>query len=348
MPYSSISQHELRSERAADFVKMFKSDNSGTGVSTNDNHLYVMIAREDDPQGLQIVSSLGAYTASGSAFSAGDGQWADDENPPTVTRKPEEVREFWSKSIGAKKVTPANINMVIPRINWVSGTIYSAIDLTDSTWYSANDYYVMNSSYEVWLCVYSDGGTSTSEPVFSGSLVTDGIAGKEFLRDGTESIYVGADGYIWKYLYKMTPALIADFLLTDWMAVPCTDDSLWGGEGSTDDERIQGRDDSYMILGARHVLIRTDLDAGPDGSGKLPSGLRYRQRGLVKNPCLLKSTPSSALTRATGPIYYQKNTINGNTNELEPFVGDVLYLENRSPIARELNQTEEFKTILAL
>lgn len=356
MATSAIVRHEMRSARAAAFVNQFRDDNSGTGDLTKDNHLYTFIGREDDPAGLKLVEGAdGSFSLSGS-YSSADGEWGStlyadesgdtDEAPPAASRTILQDKRFWATAIGAKKIAPSDIHLIVPRINWTTGTTYNLRDPDSATWYdvdyenpSTNDFYVLNSQNEVWLLVAKDATatTSTVEPLLSGSLTADNT----YFKDGKVAIFgtTGTgDKYVWRYLFKLTSALINTLLLEQWLPVPCTNDTLWSPD--TDPERTLGRDDAYIHLGARHVIVRSELDAGPNGSGKLPSGLRYRQLALIQNPY------TGATTRATGSIYYQKNSINGAvSDELVPFMGNILYLENRSPIAREDSQTEVFKTI---
>lgn len=355
MAKSAIGRHELRSDRAAAFVNSLRTDNSGTGSTANDNHLYAVIGREDDPAGLKLVESSNGSCSLSGAYSAGDGIWnsglyasndgTDDETPPTASKTIQAARRFWATAIGAQKIAPSDIHLVAPRINWTSGETYNFRDPTSVTWYDAspgtNDYYVLNQYNECWLLVAKDptATTSTVEPYLGGSLTND----TAYLKDGKQSIFGSTgtgDKYVWRYLFKLTSSLVNNLLLEDWMPVPYIE-TLWSP--SSDPERTKGRDDSYVHIGTRHVLIRSKLDSGPNGSGKLPSGVRYRQLALIQNPIL-----ESGGTRATGSVYYNKNTVNGSSSDqLRPFCGDILYLENRSPIAREENQTEEFKTILA-
>jgi hypothetical protein len=369
MPSNAIARHELRSERAYAFVNQFRANNSGLGDTSKDNHLYTMIGREDDPTGLKLNElTNGKWTLSG-AYAAGDGIWGSglyltddgnsDDEPPTATKSIQMANRFWATAIAAKKVTPSDIHLMIPRINWVTGTVYNvrpADGVVGNTWYDVNppdnDFYILNSDEEVWLCVAkgADPGLGPPEIVATTSTIQPSLAAggltadTSYFRDGKTSIFgspTTGDGYVWKYMFKLTATLINTLLLDDWIPVPCTNDSLWPtGSQTALLERDRGRDDAYSLLGARHVIIRSELTAGDAVSGLLPAGLRYRQVALVKNPCL-----AGTFTRAAAPIYYQANSINLVANQLEPFIGDIIYLENRSPITREENQTEEFKTI---
>ncbi len=339
MASSAIFRNEIRAVNASNFVQSLRTDNSGTGDTLKDNHLYGMIGREDDPKGTQQAT----YYGEGAAWSAGDGEWPDEESPPTPTSTPNDMKDAWAVSIGLQKITPQNISLMVPRRDWTTATSYSSYFTDvgtedDPLWYTDN-FYVITDLNEVWVCVVKGGSTSTDKPVRSGSLAADNT----YFIDGKTSLYVsGIDGYTWKYLFTLTSYQINNLLEDDWIPVPIGD-SLWTPD--TDAQRTQGRDDSWAILNARHVMVRYFIDAGADGSGKLPAGLRYRQTAFVMNP-QLRTAPYD---RATGTTYYMRNSINGTTlgdEEIKKFSGSLIYLENRSPISRETNQSEEYRTIL--
>jgi hypothetical protein len=318
---------EIRAEAAANLVASLKSDNAGDGNLQTDNHLYAFIGRENDPQGTNTA---------GASFTAGDGLWpGSDLSVPSPTQTLTGMREFWNMAIGAQKISPADISLMVPRRNWTTATAYVKRSEVSSTWYNTA-FYVMNSLNEVWVCVVAGGGNSTDEPIRSGGLSVDST----YFKDGKTSIYVsGIDGYSWKYLYTMPSYLIDNLLETAWMPVPYKN-SLWAP--SSDPQRTQGRDDSYSILNAHHVMVRAYMDAGVDGSGKLPADINYRQVAIVQNPLLF-----SGFTRATAAVYYQKNTVNGSVaDELRKYSGEMIYLENRATISRETTQVEEIRHII--
>ena len=122
-----------------------------------------------------------------------------------------------------KKISSANIRRIIRRIDWTAGNRYEIYrdDYSvsnpspikeSSRLYGAN-YYVMNSDFKVYLCI-SNGSTgenpkgniSQDEPTF-----TD----LEPSRAGASG-----DGYIWKYLYTVSPSDILKFDSTEYITVP--------------------------------------------------------------------------------------------------------------------------------
>jgi len=122
-----------------------------------------------------------------------------------------------------KKITSANIRRIIRRIDWTAGSRYEMYrddysilkpsPLTNSSrLYDAN-YYVMNSDYRVYICIENGsdgtnprGNVSQDEPTF-----TD----LEPSRAGTSG-----DGYIWKYLFTISPSDIVKFDSTEYITVP--------------------------------------------------------------------------------------------------------------------------------
>ena len=122
-----------------------------------------------------------------------------------------------------KKISSANIRRIVRRIDWAAGNRYEMYrddysilnpsPLTNaSRLYDAN-YYVMNSDYRVYVCIENGsdgtnvkGNISQDEPTF-----TD----LEPSRAGDSG-----DGYIWKYLFTISPSDIIKFDSTEYITVP--------------------------------------------------------------------------------------------------------------------------------
>ena len=119
-----------------------------------------------------------------------------------------------------KKITEANIRRVVRKIDWVSGTKYemyradySVINpspITNSLrLYDAN-YYAVNSNYEVYICI--DNGSS--------GINTNGNSSQiEPTSSDIEPIKL-EDGYVWKYLYRISPSDVIKFDSTEYITVP--------------------------------------------------------------------------------------------------------------------------------
>ena len=119
----------------------------------------------------------------------------------------------------AKKITSSDIQQVIPRRNWTTGTTYDyyrhdygarvtgttntqtansgATSLFDAT------FYVVSSAFNVYKCLDNNSdAASTVEPTGTST-----------------SILTTGDGYKWKYMYTLSASQQANFLSTDFMGV---------------------------------------------------------------------------------------------------------------------------------
>jgi hypothetical protein len=122
-----------------------------------------------------------------------------------------------------KKITSANIRRLVRRIDWVSGNRYemyrddysvlNPAPLTNaSRLYDAN-YYVMNSDYRVYICI--ENGSSGDNPKGNVSQDEPTFTDLEPSRAGDSG-----DGYIWKYLFTISPSDIIKFDSTEYITVP--------------------------------------------------------------------------------------------------------------------------------
>jgi hypothetical protein len=316
---TELKRLETRTESAANFVRSFATNNSGTSILTEDNHLYCLIGRETDPQGTDNA---------GNPFPAGSGAWTVELIPPNATQNLSEYDDFWNRAIAAKRVLPTDIYAVIPRRNWVTATPYIPFSKNNPN-YQADAAVVITDLNEVWLCCVAGGGNSTVKPVRTGLLTAD----TTFVRDGRSGILTTADGYTWRYLYTLT-ATQASKLTIDWVPVPVGSEQMWTPIG--DAQRTQAVEEPHAVVYARHVAIECLLNAGVNGSNQLPAGLSFRQFGLMKNPL------NSSGVRATLGIYYQKNTVNGtSTDQLRKKTGQFIHVKNIPPVAKIVGNTED-------
>jgi len=144
-----------------------------------------------------------------------------------------------------KKVTSLNVRRLVRRVNWTKGTRYemyrhdysieSPSPITQSSrLYDAN-YYVMNENYGVYICIdngssgiNTTGNASQDEPLFT--TLEPSRAGES------------GDGYLWKYLFTVSPSDIIKFDSTEYISLP----NNW--ETSTDNqiEAVRSNGDSSV------------------------------------------------------------------------------------------------------
>jgi len=122
-----------------------------------------------------------------------------------------------------KRITSSNVRRVIRRIDWSRGTRYdmyrhdySVNNLSPvskrSRLYDSN-YYVMNSDYRVYICIKN--GSSGTNPTGNQSQEEPVSTDLEPAQAGT-----GEDGYLWKYLFTVSPNDIIKFDSTEYITLP--------------------------------------------------------------------------------------------------------------------------------
>ena len=183
-----------------------------------------------------------------SPASVGFGRYSNwDTNTPNPTDNFDYVNHYKSTVLFGKKITSANIRRVIKRVDWTSGQRYemyrpdySAVNPSPITGslrlYDAN-YYVVNSDYRVYICIdngssgiSTNGNASQIEPTF-----TDLEPSKS------------SDGYVWKYLYTISPSDIIKFDSTEYITVP----NDWGT--STDSQITAIRENGNSDLNENQI-----------------------------------------------------------------------------------------------
>jgi hypothetical protein len=150
-----------------------------------------------------------------------DSNW--NTTPPNPTDNVDYLNHYETTALFGKKITSANIKRVVRRIDWVRGTKYemyrpdySVVNPSPITGamrlYDAN-YYVINSEYKVYVCIdngssgiNTTGNASQDEPTFTD--LEPSPAGES------------GDGYLWKYLYTVSPSDIIKFDSIEYITVP--------------------------------------------------------------------------------------------------------------------------------
>ena len=128
---------------------------------------------------------------------------AGTEIPPTPGDSDSSINEYYRRGILAKQISLENASLVVPRINWQANTVYS-------TYTSNTNFYVLNSSDQVFKCLSNvrSNFASTSQPELTLSTTS------------LEEPYIEtSDDYKWKYLYTLTSSQKQKFLSDEWMPV---------------------------------------------------------------------------------------------------------------------------------
>jgi len=185
-----------------DQLRILNAKNFVAGVQTTTNSYYTFI-------GLPNATDYQA-------------NW--DTDPPAPKDNLNESNDYWDTMIALKKINSGDVTEVCRKNTWVSGTIYdmwrndisrdnpsqpsNAFDIYDA------NYYVINEDYRVYICLYNNatpennfqGGPSLDQPLFTD--LEPRAAGSS------------GDGYLWKYLFTISPSQAIKFDSTNYIPVP--------------------------------------------------------------------------------------------------------------------------------
>ena len=173
-----------------------------------------------------------------------------DTTPPDPTDSIDYLNHYESTIIFGKKITSANIRRVVRKNDWIRGTKYEMYrpdysitnpsPISGSVRLYDSNYYVVNSDYRVYICidngssgVNTTGNASQDEPTFTD--LEPSKAGES------------GDGYIWKYLYTISPNDVIKFDSTEYIPIP----NDW--ETSTDPQISAVRDNGDSTLNDNQI-----------------------------------------------------------------------------------------------
>lgn len=142
----------------------------------------------------------------------GIGRSQDWDSADTVVNPIRSSREERNFRLNLQSVKRTElITFVVPRYNWVAGTIYSGFD--DATaGIPSNTYYVLTDNNSVYICL-QQGKDATGAAVPSVNKPT-GVSTAPFKT---------ADGYVWKLLYTISGIRSSRFLTANYMPIQLQD-----------------------------------------------------------------------------------------------------------------------------
>jgi len=284
---------------------------SGTVQEVHPNSLLLAVnnATSAPASGSTMTGGTSTATAKASTY-----RYATEDAPPAPIDNQIEKAAVYDDIIAAKRITSTFARLVAPRYNWSLSTNpkfdmyrpnYSptpggggAIGVQTalgSSALSGSKYYVMNSNYEVFKCLYNGqtpanptGINATYEPK------TSPTAGQGTYANGlfTES----ATGYIWKYMYTLSTADVIAFLSSDFLPM-----GTYAGPAAVD--------------GAVHIAVIKDGGANMPTNGTVYVGVDGDGTGaIVKITTTAGGAIGSVEMEAVGSGYTYGNVrlVNGN------------------------------------
>mgnify|MGYP001160142316 FL=1 len=146
-----------------------------------------------------------------------------DTSPPAPRDCFDDEHFYWDTMIAMKKISADDIRPVVRKLSWASATIYDMYrhdvnrnNLSDSSnktsLYSSN-FYIVNSEFRVYVCL--NNGIDPENPNGKPSLDEPKFTDLEPRVAGTSG-----DGYVWKYLYTISPSDIIKFDSLNFIPLP--------------------------------------------------------------------------------------------------------------------------------
>jgi len=138
--------------------------------------------------------------------------WPDPQNPESPSATQEYERYTRNGILSVKKINLRDVSYVVPRVNWVAGTVYDQYDGNYSASFPASsgatsiksaNFYVLTGTYGVYKCLFNKNGAASTEEPYGQDITT----------------ITTSDGYVWKYLYTIPLSSQNRFLTTTYMPV---------------------------------------------------------------------------------------------------------------------------------
>jgi hypothetical protein len=126
--------------------------------------------------------------------------WGDTDTPPSSEPNLSYINDYQiqTDSLYYKKIQPSDVSLAVNRNVWTSGTVYSkwdhTIDMSNMVYYVVV-YDSSSQKYNVYKCLDNNSNAiSTQTPTGTGT-----------------SPITYSDGYIWKFMYSITSAMMTAF-----------------------------------------------------------------------------------------------------------------------------------------
>ena len=118
-------------------------------------------------------------------FIANSVPWSDENNPQQIVDSDKDHTKIRKNIIGYKKLNSKDILFAIPKVDWITDTIYDQYEYSNELFVENEtpNFYVVNNN-NIYKCLYNNGGSPSTDPPTTTQ----------------ESAFTLGDGYMWKYM----------------------------------------------------------------------------------------------------------------------------------------------------
>ena len=236
---------------------------SFTGIGTTTNYYYTFLGH---PQ--PTFTGITDY---------GDSNWGTVNGTPPPKDSFQQENLYHDSMLFLKRVTASDVRRVVRRYNWELGITYDMyknnydIDnkspQSSATTLYGSKFFIVNSEFKVYACL--NNGANPEFPKGQKSL-----AEPNFVDVTPQAAGTGSDGYLWKYLYTISPSDVVKFATDSYIPLP----EKWGDtstatvknaavKGKIETVLITARGSAYQITGGSTTGTVTNVPILGDGSG---------------------------------------------------------------------------------
>ena len=269
---------------------------------------------------LKCRTGGGGGSDTGATAVSGVYRYADENIPPLPLDNQREKIALYDEIIAAKRITDSFARTVIRRYNWDlvanprfdmwkpdysdtpgGGGQIGKAGATGATSIADAKFYVMNSQYEVFKCLYN--GENPSNTTGQDATEEPSVAGANY--DASTGLYTETTGagYIWKHMYTIPTDDVLKFLSSDFMPIVLPANPSRQSVGA------------LAVAGAIDAVVVEDAGANLPVSQTLYAGIKGDGAGgvveLVTNG---SGTITSARVQARGSGYTYANILLGVGN----------------------------------
>ena len=284
---------------------------SATVAEVNENSILVNnvlpTATTTPAFGTTVTGGTSSATAKSGVY-----RYATEEAPPAPIDNYSEKIAIYNELIAAKRITGPFARLVIPRYNWNislnpkfdmyrpsyaptpgGGGAVGKSTATGQTSLSAGKFYVMNSAYEVFKCLYN--GESPANPTGQNATYepkSQPAGGQGAFANGIYTEPTGTAGYIWKHMFTLPTADVLSFLSTDFLPIV----------EKTEASRVTV--EGQAVDGGVHVAVVEDAGSALPATATLYTSVYGDGTGgIVKFTTDGSGTITSAVMEAAGTGY---------------------------------------------